>query len=331
MEKITGSSSAIREKRKRFAVTVGRFIVTALLVSAVIYVAGRGTSTVSAAPGDQTPPTTPTKLRVTGSTSFSVSLSWNASSDNSGNFSYRIRHSWGYEATVPKTQTKLTWTSNLEAGRSYSFYVYAVDAAGNKSKNSNTVTVTLPPDTIPPTAPVLSVTDVGPTHVALSWSAIDDGPYVFYWIYVDDNPVIQGSSNTSGTIYLPKPETTYTFTAKARDNGINWSPFSDPVTATTRPSNPNDTIAPTTPTSLRASDAYDGEINVRWVQSTDDLDAQSVIRYDVYVNGVLSDVTVGQGRSIVYGVNGLNTISVIAVDTAGNKSELATTTITLNF
>ena len=88
---------------------------------------------------DRTKPTTPTNLRVTAATSYSVSLAWNPASDNSGSLSYRIRHSWGYEETVPQTQTNFTWTTHLEAGSSYSFYVYAVDAAGNVSRNSNSV------------------------------------------------------------------------------------------------------------------------------------------------------------------------------------------------
>jgi hypothetical protein len=72
---------------------------------------------------DRTKPTTPANLRVTAATSYSVSLAWNPASDNSGSFSYRIRHSWGYEETVPQTQTSFTWTTHLEAGSSYSFYV----------------------------------------------------------------------------------------------------------------------------------------------------------------------------------------------------------------
>lgn len=342
MEKNTCSRKAISEKKIRAVMTVRRFIAMALLTSTIIFTSLSGEMEAetalhspvfgaTAASRDRKPPTAPTNLRVTDFGSFSVSLAWNPSTDNSGNFSYRIRHTWGFEETVPRTQTTFTWTSNLEAGRTFSFFVYAVDAAGNKSKASNTVTVTLLRDTTPPTAPVLSVTDVGPTHISLAWSSTDDGPFVFYSIFVDEVPIIQGSSNTSATIYLFEPETTYTITAEARDNGINWSPRSEPLTVTTESRNPNDITPPTTPTGLRASDASgDGEINIRWVLSTDDTDPQSLIRYDVYVNGVLSDITVGRTRSIVYGIDGLNTITVIAVDTAGNQSEPATTTVVLD-
>ena len=343
MEKITGSSSAITEKQARSAVTLLRFIAAGLLVLAAICVAMRAeaeakllsavldTPNTYAAGRDRKPPSTPTNLRVTNRTSFSVSLAWNPSTDDSGSFSYRVRHSGGFEATVPGTQTNFTVASNLEAGHTYSFYVFAIDAAGNRSGNSNTVSVTLPRDTIPPTAPVVSVTDVGPTHVSLSWSSTDDGPFVFYTIFKNGTRVIQGTSSTSGNVYLLEPETTYTFTAQARDNGINWSPISEPVTVTTRPRNPNDTTPPATPTNLQASVFDNGETHLTWNQSTDDFDPQTMIRYDTYLNGVLVNSTVGQSRTIFYGVDGSNTISVIAVDTAGNQSAPVTITIVLDF
>jgi len=51
-----------------------------------------------------------------------------------------------------------------------------------------------------------------------------------------------------------------------------------------------------------------------------------VQRYDVYVNGVLSDTLVGTGRpSIVYAnVGELNRFEVIASDTSANRAPPAT-------
>jgi hypothetical protein len=50
----------------------------------------------------------------------------------------------------------------------------------------------------------------------------------------------------------------------------------------------------------------------------------------VLVNGVLSDIAVGRTRSIVYGVDGLNSIAVVAKDAAGNVSAPATVTVVLD-
>ena len=50
--------------------------------------------------GDR-PPTTPTSLRITATGARSVSLAWNASTDNSGDFTYRIVRSGGSAGGLP--------------------------------------------------------------------------------------------------------------------------------------------------------------------------------------------------------------------------------------
>ena len=158
-------------------------------------------SPLSAQTRDRRPPTTPTNLRVTATSSYSVALAWSPSSDNSGSFSYRIHSSNGQEVTVGQASTSFTWNSGLLAGYRYSFYVYAVDAAGNRSSNSNTVSATLPADRTAPTAPVLSVTGVAPTRVSLAWTAsIDDGPYVYYQVYVNGSAYLYVPGNTSADV-----------------------------------------------------------------------------------------------------------------------------------
>jgi hypothetical protein len=139
-----------------------------------------------------------------------------------------------------------------------------------------------------------------------------------------------GRGITNATLRFLEPATTYRFTVRAVDFGNNAGPFSAPVALTTPPPNPNDTTPPTTPTNLGADGTGDGstETHIRWTQSTDDFDVQSNIRYDVYVNGVWSDVFFGSGGpSIVYVEFGQNLIEVTATDTAGNTSAPATTTI----
>lgn len=268
---------------------------------------------------DRLPPTTPANLVVTGVTPYSVSLSWTASSDNSGRFSYVVCCGYTNSMTVPQTATSVTFTAGMEAGRMFSFRVYAVDSAGNASRYSNSVTVTLPADRTPPSTPIVTVTDIGSTHATLSWQSVEDGPHVWFWVFQNGQPILQGISNTSATIPLLEPETTYSFTVQARDFAMNRSPVSSPLAVTTEAPNPNDRTPPTAPTNLRESH-YEGEITLRWDQSTDDFDPQSMIRYNVSVNGVLSSVIVGGGRTVVSGEPGANTITIVAVDTAGNES-----------
>jgi chitodextrinase len=279
----------------------------------------------------RSPPTAPTDLRVTGIASWSVSLAWGASADDSGSLSYVVHASNGAILTVPQTVTEVAFTSRLEAGFSYSFYITAVDGAGRSSKPSNTVSATLPRDTQAPSAPAVSVVEVGPTHVTLEWSSTDDGPYIFYQVFVDGAPVLWAGRNTSGTVTPLEPGTSYTITVQARDNGINWSPPSAPLTVTTQPPDPSDTTAPTAVTGLTTNGmVFDNEIWLFWDASTDDHDPQAYIRYDVYDNGILVSSMAGFTRTIFYGTAGvLNEISVFAVDTAGNTSLSATLTIDL--
>jgi chitinase len=353
MERLIGSSDPasntgrrIRGIQKRLPRPVTRFLVTTLLVLPVVLVVLTGSIRTelvpflsafeaSAAARDRTPPTAPSNLRVTGVTTASVSLAWSPSTDNSGSFSYRIRHSGGYQAIASQAQTSLTWTSNLTAGQTYSFFVYAVDAEGNTSRNSNTVTVTLlrnpppppPPPPTPPAQPLVRVTDIGPTHISLAWASIGSVPLLRYSVFIDGRLHEQPTPNTSDTFYLLDPETTHTFTVQARV-GASLSAFSDPVTVTTEPINPNDTTAPTMPANLLEDHwAGESEIFLSWNPSADNLDPQAIIRYNVYVNGVLDDIRVGTNRTSVYVDPGFNTISVVAVDTAGNESAEATITL----
>jgi chitinase len=199
--------------------------------------------------------------------------------------------------------------------------VYARDAAGNLSASSNPVTVTLPGELAAPTKPEVSLLDVGPTHVSLSWLSTDDGPYIWYTIFVDGNAITTLNS-TSGTFAPLRQSTTYTFTVRARDINGNWSPVSDPVVVTTEPPNPNDHTPPTTPTNLTAENS--GFFIVRWNASTDDFTPQAFIRYEVYLNGVLSTVVAGKTSAEVDPEPGVNTITIIAVDESDNRSGPAT-------
>jgi len=63
-----------------------------------------------------------------------------------------------------------------------------------------------------------------------------------------------------------------------------------------------------------------------WDQSTDDVDPQYAIRYEVLVNGVFDGGQTAIDRWITYGTQTSNTFTVEAVDSAGNRS---TSSITL--
>ncbi|MEI0737602.1 fibronectin type III domain-containing protein [Paenibacillus sp. JTLBN-2024] len=81
-------------------------------------------------------------LQVNGTpTSSSVSLSWNAATDNVGVTGYRIYK--GLRLPDPFPERSLNYTvTGLNPDTAYTFTVRAIDAAGNESANSNAVTAT---------------------------------------------------------------------------------------------------------------------------------------------------------------------------------------------
>ncbi|ROP41802.1 cellulase family glycosylhydrolase [Saccharothrix texasensis] len=94
-------------------------------------------------PNDTTPPSTPGTPSASNVASSGVSLSWSASSDNVGVSSYQVvRVNSSSETTVASPSTNSASISGLSASTSYTFAVYALDAAGNRSSRSSTVTVT---------------------------------------------------------------------------------------------------------------------------------------------------------------------------------------------
>ncbi len=85
---------------------------------------------------DTTAPTAPTNLRVSTLTKAKVTLDWNASTDDRGVTGYRIYRGTTLVATV----TSLAWTESRQR-QATTYKVQAIDAAGNVSLASNSVTV----------------------------------------------------------------------------------------------------------------------------------------------------------------------------------------------
>jgi hypothetical protein len=107
--------------------------------------------------GDTTPPSVPTGLATTSVASGSVSLSWNASSDNVGVTGYTIYRNGTLYGTTGSSATAYTDTT-VAPSTGYSYTVDAFDAAGNHSAQSSPLAVTtpvgLPSNPYSPLAPV---------------------------------------------------------------------------------------------------------------------------------------------------------------------------------
>ncbi|MFB9076591.1 endonuclease [Flavobacterium procerum] len=88
---------------------------------------------------DTQAPTAPTSLVSTSKTSTSITLSWNASTDNVAVTGYDVYANSALKTTASGLTTTIT---GLTASTTYSIYVKAKDATGNTSASSNIISVT---------------------------------------------------------------------------------------------------------------------------------------------------------------------------------------------
>ena len=195
--------------------------------------------------GDDTaPPSVPTGLRAGGSTTSSIGLSWNASTDagGSGVAGYEILLLDGavglddVGSTVIGTSATTSFTATgLAAGTVYRFAVRAVDNAGNRSASSAAVWGTTQRAPDPPSVPTgLAVGTVTTSSVALSWNASTDSVGVAGYKVYRGSTLIATVTGTRYTVTGLAAGTTYSFGVRAMDVAGNLSNPSPAVSATTR-------------------------------------------------------------------------------------------------
>ncbi|WP_164019771.1 fibronectin type III domain-containing protein [Pyxidicoccus trucidator] len=198
-------------------------------------------------PVDTQAPSTPSQLTSPGKTYNSVSLTWGGSSDNVGVTGYEVFVNGGTSASASTSGATSVTVSGLAANTTYTFTVKARDAAGNRSAASAAYSTTTPaqpdPDLQAPTAPgSLRSTGVSASSVSLAWNVSTDNVGVTgYEVFVNGGASASASTSgaTSVTVSGLAANTTYTFTAKARDAAGNRSGASNSVSATTTGTQPS--------------------------------------------------------------------------------------------
>ncbi len=266
---------------------------------------------------DDQPPTAPTGLTAAVSSS-SVTLSWNASTDNFGVIGYYIYRN---DQRINNTTTISGTTyvdSGIPEGTAYIYSVVAYDAVGNISNPSNSVTATTIFDVQAPTAPQgLTAKAVSPSEIDLSWRpATDNIEVAGYDIYQDGSEIatVAGTSTTYADMEL-SAGTSYTYYIYAFDEVGNTSIEGPGASATTMPP---DTMPPSIPQNFYATPISPSQVTLTWSPSTDNV---GVAGYYIY-NGTTE---VGDTTSTTYTDSNLATSTtyqyfISAYDAAGNIS-----------
>ena len=261
---------------------------------------------------DTTAPTTPDNLRRTTSTVSSISLAWNASTDDVGVTGYRVYRSGSLIASTGATSYTNT---GLIVSSSYTYTVSAYDASSNASSQSAPFVTASSNDTTAPTIPANPrTTDIKDTSLTIAWDAsTDDVAVTGYKIYRDGALIGTSTSPMYADLGLT-PVTQYDYTIMAYDAANNTSALSSVLRATTA----YDTTAPSIPTSLSASDATDTTIHLTWNASSDNV---AVTGYDLYRGNVIITSTTGTTFTDTgLTINALYSYRVRAHDAAGNNS-----------
>jgi SpoIID/LytB domain protein len=172
---------------------------------------------VSATPGGSTE-SVPTGLAVTGTTSTSVSLSWNPVS-GAPRYSVMVKDAAGVVDQWARFDTASGTVKGLKPGTTYWFRVRTVDAS-NQGLSDYSPAPGVSAKTSAPAAPTgLTVTGTSSTSVSLSWNPVSGAPR--YSVMVKDAAGVVDQwarfDTASGTVKGLKPGTTYWFRVRTLD------------------------------------------------------------------------------------------------------------------
>jgi chitodextrinase len=217
------------------------------------------TSPCASSAADRTAPSTPGGLTLGAAGATTLSLSWNASTDNVGVSGYALSVDG---STAGTTQATSYGYSNLTCGTSYSLSVAAFDAAGNLSPpaavNASTSPCpsgggggggSSPVDSQAPSVPTgLKVAGTTGTSISLTWTASTDNVGVTgYEVYRAATPApVTTSSSTTASVTGLACGTGYSLAVDAVDAAGNRSGQAS-VSASTAAC-PATTTTPTTTT-----------------------------------------------------------------------------------
>lgn len=180
---------------------------------------------------DSQAPTAPQNVTIEEVTFETVTLSWEASTDNKGVAKYNVIVDGEYYTAVSSTTVTV---EGLDPGVTYEFTVTAADAAGNVSDVSTPVEGTTNADEEAPTVPQnVTISNVNATSVTLAWDASTDNAGIAgYDIYINGE-FYQTVETNQYTVAGLSALSSYSFAVAARDLYDNVSGLSPAVDVNT--------------------------------------------------------------------------------------------------
>ena len=175
---------------------------------------------------DTQAPGVPSGLKMTSTTQNTVSLSWNASTDNTAVTGYHVYLNGNDAGTTSGTSYKI---AGLTAGTTYKIAVSAYDAASNTSARSPELSATTTDavasaDAQAPSVPGgLAITGKSQNSISFSWAMSTDNVGVSGYIVFLDGTVKGTTQGTGYTIDNLTANTDYSVTVLAYDAASNKS------------------------------------------------------------------------------------------------------------
>ncbi|WP_128895307.1 glycosyl hydrolase [Longirhabdus pacifica] len=276
-------------------------------------------------PDDNEAPTAPTNLRSSNITTSSVTLLWDASTDNVGVAGYEIYRDDVFIGTFSSTGYV---DSGLDANTDYQYVVKAYDNAGNVSDSSNVIQATTNEESDPND-------DIVTDDYTVSFQSTDDTltlkftPASFA-AFVNIHYVLNNGQQLNYTMTDVNGVWEFTIPNISADDIIDHSytyeknglAYDSPWYAYTFNSGGDGSIdnqSPTAPTDVIATNTTSNAVTLQWQASNDNV---GVTSYEVYEQGnvvaTANDTTVKVSN---LQPNTTYSFAVIAKDAAGNTSQ----------
>jgi len=197
------------------------------------------------------PPTVPQNIVCTESTETTISIAWDASTDDFGVAGYDVYRDGSIVAGSASTSFTDT---DLIPGTSYTYTVVAIDTANQQSDLSDELIASTVHDIAAPSVPAnFRCTSKTSASVDLAWDTSTDNIGVTgYTVYSGGTP-LESTDQTALTLTNLSSGTVYELTVKAYDAAGNESPASSVISIMTLPGIPTDITSASTPSTITLS------------------------------------------------------------------------------